>query len=69
MNQLKQFQYFLYPQISSLLLYPSVFHDKVSKTFISLSNHLYFRDKQTFDVEFLKNYGNFFKALARTGKS
>ena len=69
MNQLKQFKYFLYPQISSLLLYQSIFQSEVGQTFISLLYSLYFRDKQTLNLKSLTAYGNFFKALARTGKS
>ncbi|MGP0128926.1 MAG: ATP-binding protein [cyanobacterium endosymbiont of Rhopalodia musculus] len=69
MNQLKQFDDFLYPKISSLLLYQSIFKSEVGQTFICLLYSIYSRDKQTLNLESLKAYGNFFNALARTGKS
>ncbi|BBA78872.1 hypothetical protein RGRSB_0266 [cyanobacterium endosymbiont of Rhopalodia gibberula] len=69
MHKLNQFKYFLYPQISSLLLYQSLLKSEVGQTFISLLYSLYFRDKNTLSLESLKNYGFFFKALAKIGKS
>lgn len=69
MNQLKPFEYFLYPQISSLLIYQSVFESEVGQTFLHLLDSLYYRDKNTLSLEFLNTYGLFFKALAKNGKS
>lgn len=69
MNQSNQFKYFIYPQISSLLLYQSVFENEIGKTFISLLYSLYYRDKNTLNLEYLNAYGIFFKALAKNGKS
>lgn len=69
MNKLNQFKYFLYPQISSLLLYKSLFKSEVCQTFISLLSSLYFRDTHTLNLKSLQAYGFFFEALARTRKS
>ncbi len=69
MNQPTQFKYFLYPQISSLLLYQSVFETEVGQTFISLLDSLYYGDKNTVSLECLNAYGDWFKTIANQRKS
>ncbi len=69
MNQSKHFNDFLYPQVSSLLLYQSVFETDIGQTFIYLLDCLYYGDKNTLSLDCLNAYGNWFKALASHQKS
>ncbi|ACK66796.1 protein of unknown function DUF815 [Rippkaea orientalis PCC 8801] len=69
MNQITSSHQSLYSQISSLLLYQSVFENEVGEAFLNLLDSLSYPEDDHLNLDCLIAYGEWFNALANHQKS
>ncbi|GBF79416.1 ATP-binding protein [Aphanothece sacrum] len=69
MNQNLNYYYLIYQEISSLLLYQSIFNDEVGRAFLKLLKTIYSRHETDVNFHCLTAYSHWFKVLAFQGIS
>ena len=69
MNQDLNYYYLIHQEISSLLLYQSIFDDEVGKFFLEVLDLISLRNKQSIDINCVQAYSRWFRSLASQGMS